>query len=99
MVHNLVAKLNNESQSQRSHPDGKGRQLFSQLLAHLPRSTFLALVDNAVAPGLVLPAPDATEAMKTAMIRQVPLGRMGSLDDIVATVAFLLEGSDTSPDR
>jgi NAD(P)-dependent dehydrogenase (short-subunit alcohol dehydrogenase family) len=49
---------------------------------------------NAVAPGPVLPPPDASEAMKATMIRQVPLQRMGSPDDIVATVAFLIEGSD-----
>lgn len=49
---------------------------------------------NAVAPGPVLPPPDSTEAEIAAMIRQVPLKRLGSPDDIVSTVAFLIEGSD-----
>lgn len=49
---------------------------------------------NAVAPGPVLPPEDATDEMKAMMIRQVPLQRLGSPDDIVATVAFLIEGSD-----
>lgn len=49
---------------------------------------------NAVAPGPVLPPPDSTEEFKAMMIRQVPLQRLGSPEDITATVAFLLEGSD-----
>lgn len=49
---------------------------------------------NAVAPGPVLPPPTATEEEKARMIRQVPLQRMGSPEDIVKTVVFLIEGSD-----
>ncbi|MDO8945461.1 MAG: SDR family oxidoreductase, partial [Desulfobacterales bacterium] len=49
---------------------------------------------NAVAPGPVLPPPDTTEEFKAMMIRQVPLKRLGSPEDIVATVAVVLEGSD-----
>ena len=49
---------------------------------------------NAVAPGPVLPPPGSSEAFIQTMIRQVPLQRLGSPEDIVATVAFLLEGSD-----
>ena len=49
---------------------------------------------NAVAPGPVLLPPDTTEEEEARIIRNVPLGRVGSPGDIVATVAFLLEGSD-----
>ncbi|HOR28096.1 MAG TPA: SDR family oxidoreductase [Candidatus Sumerlaeota bacterium] len=49
---------------------------------------------NAVAPGVVLPQPDVAAEAMDKLLRQVPLGRAGSPDDIVATVAFLLEGSD-----
>jgi pteridine reductase len=49
---------------------------------------------NAVAPGPVLLPADTSEEEKRHIIRHVPLGRIGSPEDIVATVAFLLEGSD-----
>ena len=49
---------------------------------------------NAVAPGVVLPPPETGEREIEALRRQIPLGRLGSPGDIVATVAFLLEGSD-----
>jgi NAD(P)-dependent dehydrogenase (short-subunit alcohol dehydrogenase family) len=49
---------------------------------------------NAVAPGPVLPPPGTTEEEIEKMTRNVPLHRLGSPEDIVATVAFFLEGSD-----
>lgn len=49
---------------------------------------------NAVAPGPVLPPEGSSPEMTEKVIRQVPLQRWGSPEDIVATVAFLLEGSD-----
>ena len=46
---------------------------------------------NVVAPGFI--ATDMThvlgEAQKTALLTQVPLGRLGSADDVAAAVAFL----------
>ncbi len=46
---------------------------------------------NVVAPGFIV--TDMTEALgeaqKTALLAQVPLGRLGSPDDIAAAVAFL----------
>ncbi len=49
---------------------------------------------NAVAPGPVLPPVDIGQKDLDTIIRQVPLKRLGSPADIVATVAFFLEGSD-----
>lgn len=49
---------------------------------------------NAVAPGPVLPPPGTTAEEIERMTRNVPLHRLGSPEDIVATVAFFLEGSD-----
>lgn len=49
---------------------------------------------NAVAPGPVLPPEDSTEEEIERMIKNVPLKRLGSPEDIVKTVAFLIEGSD-----
>ncbi len=46
---------------------------------------------NAVAPGLVpteLTAP-LPQAVKDAMLAQIPLGRLGSVEDVAAVVAFL----------
>jgi 3-oxoacyl-[acyl-carrier protein] reductase len=46
---------------------------------------------NCVAPGFI--ATDMTEslpdAQKTALLQQVPLGRLGTADEIAAAVAFL----------
>jgi NAD(P)-dependent dehydrogenase (short-subunit alcohol dehydrogenase family) len=49
---------------------------------------------NAIAPGPVLPPEGATAAELERMVRQVPLGRLGAPEDIVAAVAFLIEGGD-----
>jgi pteridine reductase len=49
---------------------------------------------NAVAPGPVLLPEGTTEQEKARIVRHVPLGRIGSPEDVTAAVAFLLEGSD-----
>lgn len=49
---------------------------------------------NAVAPGPVLLPPGTSEEERNHIIRHVPLGRVGSPEDIVQTVAFLIEGTD-----
>ncbi|MCE5228256.1 SDR family oxidoreductase [bacterium] len=49
---------------------------------------------NAIGPGpVLLPDGMAPEEMQS-ILQHVPLGRFGSPQDIVATAAFLLEGSD-----
>ena len=49
---------------------------------------------NAVAPGAVL-LPDAwDEATRAHFARTTPLGRLGSPDDVVHAVRYLLEGGD-----
>ena len=53
-----------------------------------------AISVNAIAPGLVLPPPETTEAQLAHMLRNIPLGRPGGPEDIVAAVAFLVEGTD-----
>ncbi|MEN6627647.1 MAG: SDR family oxidoreductase [Candidatus Sumerlaeia bacterium] len=49
---------------------------------------------NAIAPGPVLLPEAMPEEEMQGVLRHVPLGRVGSPRDIVATAAFLLEGSD-----
>ncbi len=49
---------------------------------------------NAVAPGPVLLPEEIGPEETAAIIRHVPLRRLGSPDDVVATTAFLIEGSD-----
>ena len=44
---------------------------------------------NAIAPGVVLPPDDYSEARVERLRRTVPLGRIGSPDDVVAAVRFL----------
>lgn len=49
---------------------------------------------NAIAPGPVLLPEAATADEIQSVLRYVPLKRLGSPQDIAATAAFLLEGSD-----
>src|SRR5207247_11133744 len=49
---------------------------------------------NAVAPGPVLLPEAFTPAQRELAVRNVPLGREGSAEDIARTVLFLLEGPD-----
>ena len=44
---------------------------------------------NAIAPGVVLPPDDHSEARVERLRRTVPLGRIGSPEDVVAAVRFL----------
>ena len=45
---------------------------------------------NAVAPGLILPPPGAGEGFMTRKVGEIPLGRVGSPDDVVRAVLYLL---------
>jgi pteridine reductase len=48
---------------------------------------------NAVAPGPVLPPEHYDETARRTLIRQTPLQRMGSAQDVVRTVRFLAESA------
>ncbi|MFQ5330413.1 MAG: SDR family oxidoreductase, partial [Thermodesulfobacteriota bacterium] len=49
---------------------------------------------NAIALGAILPPEGAEEGFLARKIETIPLRRSGSPSDVVATVQFLLEGSD-----
>jgi NAD(P)-dependent dehydrogenase (short-subunit alcohol dehydrogenase family) len=49
---------------------------------------------NAIAPGAILWPPDYPEEARRAVLSRVPLGRPGDPADVVATVRYLLDGSD-----
>ncbi len=49
---------------------------------------------NANAPGAVLWPEEYTAEQREAALARVPLARSGSPDDVVATLLYLLEGSD-----
>ena len=49
---------------------------------------------NAIAPGPILLPPDMTEAEKRAVVDATVVKRIGSPQDIVNSVLFLIEGSD-----
>jgi NAD(P)-dependent dehydrogenase (short-subunit alcohol dehydrogenase family) len=49
---------------------------------------------NAIAPGPVLLPPDFTEAEKLAVVNATLVKRIGSPQDIVNSVLFLIEGTD-----
>jgi len=46
---------------------------------------------NAVAPGAVLPPDDWDAAARQRLAAATPLGRLGTPDDVVRAVLFLLE--------
>lgn len=46
---------------------------------------------NAVAPGLVLAPPDMSPTAREAFLRDVPLAREGTPDDIVAAILYLID--------
>ena len=46
---------------------------------------------NAVAPGAVLPPPDWDDEARRQLVASTPLGRLGTPDDVVRAVIFLLE--------
>jgi pteridine reductase len=47
---------------------------------------------NGVAPGTVLPPEGTTEEEAARLARRVPAGRIGSAEDVAATVVFLCAG-------
>lgn len=49
---------------------------------------------NAISPGSVLLPEDFDEAEKSILINKTPLKRIGSKEDIINAVLFLLEGTD-----
>ncbi len=46
---------------------------------------------NAIAPGIILPPPDETEAALERLVRRIPMQRKGSLANVVAAMQFLLD--------
>jgi pteridine reductase len=64
-------------------------------LAHLVRGLAVGLAPevrvNAVAPGTVLPPEDYDEAKREAIRARIPLGRLGSAEDVARAVVFLAQ--------
>jgi NAD(P)-dependent dehydrogenase (short-subunit alcohol dehydrogenase family) len=49
---------------------------------------------NAIAPGAVLVPESYDQAERERLARTTPAGRLGSPDDVVAALLYLLEGGD-----
>lgn len=49
---------------------------------------------NAVAPATVLPPEGSSEEELDRVVKTIPLKRIGSPDDVVSTVLYLLQGTD-----
>ncbi len=66
-------------------------------LRHLMKTLALELAPkvrvNAVAPGTVLPPPDMGAAAVARLVKSVPLGRVGSGEDIARAVVYLAGAS------
>lgn len=46
---------------------------------------------NAVAPGIVLPPPEMSDAVRDAMLEDVPMGAVGQPSDVIAAIHFLVD--------
>jgi len=53
-----------------------------------------AIQVNCIAPGPILLPEDVDEAERETIIRATPLKRLGSPEDIIQTVLYLIEGTD-----
>jgi pteridine reductase len=60
----------------------------------LARSLAPGVTVNAIAPGAVLVPEDYDAEERERLARAAPLGRLGSPDDVVAALLYLLEGGD-----
>ena len=60
----------------------------------LARSLAPEVTVNAIAPGAVLVPEDYDAEERERLARATPLGRLGSPDDVVAALLYLLEGGD-----
>jgi pteridine reductase len=60
----------------------------------LARSLAPEVTVNAIAPGAVLVPEDYGAEERERLARAAPLGRLGSPDDVVAALLYLLEGGD-----
>ncbi len=60
----------------------------------LARTLAPRIAVNAIAPGPVLLPEDFDDEEKATIIRRTPLARIGTPDDIVNAVLFLIEGTD-----
>ena len=69
-------------------------------LVAMTKSLALALAPNiqvnAIAPGMILPPPGKDQAYLERMAARVPLGRVGSPEEIVRTVLYLVESDFVS---
>lgn len=72
-------------------------QVTKSALTQLVRTTAEALAPrirvNAIAPGLVLAPADFSDAASTRFLRDVPLARLGTPDDVVHALHFLIEAT------
>ncbi|HYC76381.1 MAG TPA: SDR family oxidoreductase [Planctomycetota bacterium] len=64
----------------------------ASVVKSLARAYAPGIAVNAVSPGLVLPPPDADAAALDAVVRRTPTKRRGTPEDVLAAVAFFLEG-------
>ena len=60
----------------------------------LARALAPAVTVNAIAPGTVLVPDGFDAAQRERLVRDTPLGRLGTPEDAVAALLYLLEGGD-----
>ncbi len=92
-ISSVVGQMGNAGQSNYSATKA-GLEAFSRSIAREIGSRNIRV--NAIAPGFIQTdmTDELSEAQKQALIKDLPLGRLGQVDDVAESVAFLL--SDAS---
>jgi pteridine reductase len=89
----IADHLANETGFPRLMPHQVTKHALHQLVRAVAEHLAPRIRVNAVAPGLVLPPDDLSTDATTRFLRDVPLGRSGTPDDVVQAVHYLVNAA------
>jgi pteridine reductase len=91
----VIVQMSDHLAFETLYPDLIPHQVTKSALTQLVRTLAATLAPrirvNAIAPGLVLAPDDLSDEALQRFLRDVPLGRSGSTDDVVQAIHFLVD--------